>query len=204
MPQCRETFDVSPDRLPLIPNAVDGEKFPPPAEDGERPPTVTFVGRLEQWKGANSFVQIARKVLQEVPEAIFQMVGDGPLRSKLIADSRDLDGSIRFLGEVSHDRIPALLRRSSVLLLPSFIEGLPTSCLEALAAGTAVVAPGTGGTSEIIHDGVARFLCPRGGLHAFAHRAVRLFPGSVLPSRFCPNGRALLGDQYSRTRVAAM
>src|SRR2546427_8437942 len=166
MQQCRETFDVSPDRLHLIPNAVDVEKFHPPAEDGERPPTVTFVGRLEQWKGANSFVQIARKVLQEVPEAIFQMVGDGPLRSKLIADSRDLDGSIRFLGEVSHDRIPDLLRRSSVLLLPSFIEGLPTSCLEALAAGTAVLAPGTGGTSPIIPERLDGLVCPPRGPHA--------------------------------------
>src|SRR3989440_4430610 len=51
MQQCRETFDVSPDRLHLIPNAVDVEKFHPPAEDGDRPPTVTFLGRLEQWKG---------------------------------------------------------------------------------------------------------------------------------------------------------
>lgn len=204
MQQCRETFDVSPDRLHLIPNAVDVEKFHPPAEDGERPPTVTFVGRLEQWKGANSFVQIARKVLQEVPEAIFQMVGDGPLRSKLIADSRDLDGSIRFLGEVSHDRIPDLLRRSSVLLLPSFIEGLPTSCLEALAAGTAVVASDTGGTSEIIHDGLTGFLCPRGDLDAFADRVVRLLRDPVLRSRFGQNGRALVEHQYSWTRVAEM
>src|SRR3989475_3270711 len=91
MQQCRETFDVSPDRLHLIPNAVDVEKFHPPAEDGDRPPTVTFLGRLEQWKGANSFIQIARKVLQEVPETLFQMAGDGPLRNKLIADARDLN-----------------------------------------------------------------------------------------------------------------
>src|SRR3989442_4613673 len=191
MQQCRETFDVSPDRLHLIPNAVDVEKFHPPAEDGERPPTVTFVGRLEQWKGANSFVQIARKVLQEVPEAIFQMVGDGPLRSKLIADSRDLDGSIRFLGEVSHDRIPDLLRRSSVLLLPSFIEGLPTSCLEALAAGTAAFPPGPGGTPPTIPDATDGIFFPPGGPGALAARVVRPFSGPVPRRRLFPNGAAL-------------
>ncbi len=204
MQQCRETFDVSPDRLHLIPNAVDVEEFHPPAEDGERPPVVSFVGRLEQWKGVNAFVQIARKVRHEVPEAIFQMVGDGPLRSKLIADSRDLDGNIRFLGEVGHDRIPDLLRHSSVLLLPSFIEGLPTSCLEALAAGTAVVASDTGGTSEIIHDGLTGFLCPRGNLDSFADRVVRLLKDPELRSRLGRNGRALVERQYSWTRVAEM
>src|SRR6058998_3761144 len=129
MQQCRETFDVNPDRLHLIPNAVDVEKFHPPAEDGDRPPTVTFLGRLEQWKGANSFIQIARKVLQEVPETLFQMAGDGPLRNKLMADARDLNRNIRFLGEVNHERIPELLRQSSVLLLPSFIEAFPLPVL---------------------------------------------------------------------------
>src|SRR2546422_7066980 len=202
MPQCRETFDVSPDRLHLIPNAVDVEKFPPPAEDGDRPPTVTFLGRLEQWKGANSFIQIARKVLQEVPETLFQMAGDGPLRNKLMADARDLNRNIRFLGEVNHERIPELLRQSSVLLLPSFIEGLPTSCLEALASGTAVVASDTGGTSEIIQDGQTGFLCPRGDLDAFADRVVRLLPDPDLARRPGRDGRGLVRHPDSWTRVA--
>jgi glycosyltransferase involved in cell wall biosynthesis len=202
MQQCRQTFDVSPDRLHLIPNAVDVEIFHPPVGDGDRPPTVTFLGRLEQWKGANSFIQIARKVLHEVPEATFQMVGDGPLRHKLMMDARDLNGNIRFLGEVDHDRTPELLRQSSLLLLPSFIEGLPTSCLEALASGTAVVASDTGGVSEIIHDGETGFLCPRGNLDAFADRVVLLLRNPDLASRLGRNGRALVEDLYSWTRVA--
>jgi glycosyltransferase involved in cell wall biosynthesis len=202
MQQCRETFDVSPDRLHLIPNAVDVEKFHPPAEDTDRPPMVTFLGRLEQWKGANSFIQIARRVLQQVPEARFQMAGDGPLRNKLETDARDLNGNIQFLGEVNHARIPELLRQSSVLLLPSFIEGLPTSCLEALASGTAVVASDTGGVSEIIRDGETGFLCLRGDLDGFADRVVRLLRDPDLARRMGRNGRALVEHQYSWTRVA--
>src|SRR3989475_11974177 len=199
MQQCRETSDVSPDRLHLIPNAVDVEKFHPPAEDGDRPPTVTFLGRLEQWKGANSFIQIARKVLQDVPETLFQMPGDGRLRTKLMADARDLNRNIRFLGEVNHERIPELLRQSSVLLLPSFIEGLPTSCLEALASGTAVVATDTGGPSGVIHDGLTGFLFPRGGLAAFADPVLRPLRGPVLPRRFGHDGRCPLAHQTSLT-----
>lgn len=204
MHQCRETFDVSPDRLHLIPNAVDVEKFRSYAETGGRPPTVTFVGRLAQWKGATRFVQIARKVLQEVPEAIFQMVGDGPLRKKLQADSQDLNGNIRFLGEVSHDRIPALLRETSVFLLPSLIEGLPTACLEALASETPVVASDTGGTHEIILDGQTGYLCPRGDLDMFADRVVLLLRDAELRRRLGRNGRTLVEHQYSWSRVAEL
>src|SRR3989442_3983435 len=186
MQQCRETFDVNPDRLHLTPSAVDVEKFPPPAEDGDRPPTVTFLGRLEQWKGANSFIQIARKVLQEVPETLFQMAGDGPLRNKLMADARDLNRSIRFLGEVNHERIPELLRQSSVLLLPSFIEGLPTSCLEALASGTAVLASVTGGPPQIIPGRETRFLFPRRELDGFADPLVLPLTEPRIALRKCP------------------
>jgi glycosyltransferase involved in cell wall biosynthesis len=204
MQQCRQTFDVSPDRLHLIPNAVDVEKFQPTAEEGDRPPIVTFIGRLEQWKGANSFIKIARKVRQEVPKAIFQMAGDGPLRDKLLADSRDLNGNIRFLGAIDHARIPELLRHSSVLLLPSFIEGLPTVCLEALATGIPVVASDTGGMSEIIREGETGYLCPSGDLDRFAERVIRLLRDPELRTRFGQNGRALVEDQYSWTRVAEM
>src|SRR5207249_8535262 len=89
MQQCREAFDVSLDKLHLIPNAVDVGKFRPAANGTEAPLTVTFVGRLEEWKGPHSFVQIARRVRAEVPEATFKVAGAGPLQPQLMADSRD-------------------------------------------------------------------------------------------------------------------
>src|SRR5213083_1080893 len=168
MQQCREAFDVSLDKLHLIPNAVDVGKFRPAANGTEAPLTVTFVGRLEEWKGPHSFVQIARRVRAEVPEATSKVAGAGPLQPQLMADSRDLDGHISFLGEVGHSRIPDLMRETSVLVLPSFIEGLSTVCLEALACGIPVVASDTGGTSEIIRDGETGYLCPTGDLDRFA------------------------------------
>lgn len=204
MQQCREAFDVSSDKLHLIPNAVDTEKFRPPHGQRDGPTTVTFVGRLEQWKGAHSFIEIARRVHQQVPEAVFQLAGEGPLKERLVAESRDLNGNIRFLGEISHDRIAELLRETSVLVLPSFIEGLPTVCLEALACGIPVVASDTGGTSEVIREGQTGYLCPSSDLDAFADRVVRLLRDPELRARLGRNGRALVECQYSWTRVVEM
>ena len=204
MQQCREAFDVSLDKLHLIPNAVDVGKFRPAANGNEAPLTVTFVGRLEEWKGPHSFVQIARRVRAEVPEATFKVAGAGPLQPQLMADSRDLDGHISFLGEVGHSRIPDLMRETSVLVLPSFIEGLSTVCLEALACGIPVVASDTGGTSEIIRDGETGYLCPTGDLDRFAGYVVRLLRDPELRDRLGRNGRALVEHEYSWTRVAEM
>jgi glycosyltransferase involved in cell wall biosynthesis len=202
--QCREAFDVSLDKLHLIPNAVDVEKFCPGDDGTERPLLVTFIGRLEEWKGPHSFLEIARRVRAEVPEATFKVAGSGPLQARLMADSRDLDGSFTLLGEVSHSRIADLLRETSVLVLPSFIEGLPTVCLEALASGIPVVASDTGGTSEIIREGETGYLCPSGDLDRFAERVIRLLRDPELRGRLGRQGRALVERQYSWTRVAEM
>jgi glycosyltransferase involved in cell wall biosynthesis len=204
MAQCREAFDVSRDKLHLIPNAVDVEAFHPMTDAEHGPLTVTFVGRLEEWKGPHSFVEIARRVHAEVPEAIFKVAGAGPLREGLMAESRDLGGCVTFLGEVNHDRIADLLRETSVLVLPSFIEGLPTVCLEALASGIPVVASDTGGTSEIIREGETGYLRPSADLDGFADCVVRLLRDPALRTRLGRNGRALVEGQYSWTRVAEM
>jgi glycosyltransferase involved in cell wall biosynthesis len=204
MQQCREAFDVSLDKLHLIPNAVDVEEFYPANDGIERPPMVTFVGRLEEWKGAHSFVEIASRVHAEVPEARFRVAGAGPLLPRLVAASRGLHDRITFLGEVSHGKIAELLKETSVLVLPSFIEGLPTVCLEALASGIPVVASDTGGTSEIILENETGYLCPSTDLDRFAERVIRLLRDPELRRRLGRNGRALVEHQYSWTRVAEM
>ena len=204
MAQCREAFDVSRDKLHLIPNAVDVEAFRPTNGGKDGPMTVTFVGRLEEWKGPHSFVEIARRVQAEVPEAIFKVAGAGPMHGRLTAESRDLQGHIEFLGELSHSRIAELLRETSVLVLPSFIEGLPTVCLEALACGIPVVASDTGGTSEIIREGETGYLCSSADLDRFSDRVICLLRDPELRKRFGRNGRALVEHQYSWTRVAEM
>jgi glycosyltransferase involved in cell wall biosynthesis len=68
-----------------------------------------------------------------VPEAAFVIAGEGPLRADL---ERQAHGArVRFVGEVPHAQITALLRDSRALILPSAWEGVPNVVLEALAAG---------------------------------------------------------------------
>ena len=126
------------------------------------------------------------------------------MHGRLTAESRDLEGHIEFLGELSHGRIAELLRETSVLVLPSFIEGLPTVCLEALACGIPVVASDTGGTSEIIREGETGYLCPSADLDRFSDRVICLLRDPELRKRLGRNGRALVEHQYSWTRVAEM
>ncbi len=202
--QCREVFDVEEDKLHLIPNAVDPEEFRPRDGDAPDPPVVTYVGRLEQWKGAGSFLDIARLVRREVPEAIFQVVGTGSMLGGMRAAAADLNGNVRFIGEVEHSRVADILRSTSVLVLPSFIEGLPTVCLEALACGVPVVAADTGGTSEVVIEGKTGFLRPAHDFAAFAERVVALLRDEGMRRRMGAAGRRLIEDSYSWARIGQL
>ncbi|HYM40923.1 MAG TPA: glycosyltransferase family 4 protein [Thermoplasmata archaeon] len=202
--QCREVFDVDESKLHLIPNAVDPQEFSPATGDAPDPPVVTYIGRLEPWKGAGSFLEIARLVRRDLPETVFQIAGDGSLRREMEAAAADLDGSVRFLGEVDHSRIADILRASSVLVLPSFIEGLPTVCLEALACGVPVVASETGGTSEVVLEGRTGYLCPAERPAAFAERVLAILHDPGLRQRMGRAGRALVEQGHSWGRVAEL
>ncbi len=202
--QCREVFDVDEEKLHLLPNAVDPQEFSPGSDEEPDPPVVTYIGRLEPWKGAGSFLEIARRVRRELPGTVFQIVGDGSMMGEMRASAGDLDGSVRFLGEVDHSRIADVLRSSSVLVLPSFIEGLPTVCLEALACGVPVVASETGGTSEVVIHGKTGFLCPAERPAEFADRVLTILRDPSLRRSMGRAGRALVEREHSWSRVAEL
>ncbi|MBP2146922.1 glycosyltransferase involved in cell wall biosynthesis [Methanofollis sp. W23] len=122
------------------------------------PADITFIGRLVYGKG----VQDLLAVYPSLPEgANLTIVGDGPYRYDLEEMAAGMKG-VSFLGTISHDEIPKVLTSTTIFVNPSYSEGLPTSVIEACAAGCAVVATDVGGTREIITDGKNGFLvCPR-------------------------------------------
>jgi glycosyltransferase involved in cell wall biosynthesis len=203
MQKCQEVFDIDSDRMHLIPNAVDTKIFHPPVT-----PTgghvVTYIGRLEAWKGAFSLLEIARRVRKDVPDVQFNFVGDGSVRGKLMRTSEDLRDTVRFLGDVDHQTVASILRSTSVLILPSFIEGLPTVCLEALASGVPVVASNIGGTSEVVIEGETGYLRPPHDLESMSDCVVKLLRDDNLRNRMGQAGRKLVEDGYSWERIAEL
>jgi len=101
---------------------------------------VGFVGRLVPVKNLESLIKAfasAQRFL--VKEAKLVIIGDGPMRACLEEEAKKLgiDGNIAFLGVRSD--IHRLLRKIDVFVMPSIIEGCPTSLLEAMASGKAII-----------------------------------------------------------------
>ena len=174
-------------KITLIPNGVDHGRFQPrdPGASSPSRPLVLFVGRLVANKGANVLLDAVCELPgRDWGEVV--LVGDGPLRPGLerAAASAGQAGNIRFVGR-SND-VAGWLRRTDVLVLPSFAESLSLVLLEAMASGTCIIASDVGGNRELVDDGRTGLLFSPGD-----HRALAGILGLVL------------ADQPLRARLGA-
>lgn len=117
-------------------------------------PVVLYVGRLVQAKGVQDLIAAFKRI--EHPCRLV-IVGDGPYRKRL-EEQADGDPNIHFAGEMRGGQLITAYQTATVFVNPSYSEGLPTSVMEAMAAGVPVIATAVGGTSELIHDGVTGIL----------------------------------------------
>lgn len=149
----------------VIYNGIDNSIFlPRQSHDVSR---ITFVGRLIFAKGIHdlivAFVQLKRHYKKAMPKAKdieLIIVGDGNYKKQLkeMADTSGCREQIKFVGQKTQKEIAEILANSDIFVNPSYTEGLPTSVMEAAAAGLPIIATNVGGTNEIIENGVSGIL----------------------------------------------
>jgi len=156
-----------------IPNAVDTARFAPASgaalrtELGVRPDelVVVTVSRLVPGKAVVDLVRACARCLGVAPIRLL-VVGDGPERAALEAQSRALGVPALFVGERTD--VPDLLRASDVFVLPSHWEGEPLALLEALAVGLPCISTATPGARDLLARTQAGAIVPVGDPIALA------------------------------------
>ena len=135
---------------------------------------MLFVGRLTKKKGVDLLLKAVRKLQEK----------KGPLPSLYIAGSGSQEESlkklanglktIKFIGWQNHIALQKIMKDAQAVVVPSQeaddgdCEGLPTVILEAIRAGTVVIATNHAGIPEIIEDKVSGLLTPEGDINALA------------------------------------
>jgi glycosyltransferase involved in cell wall biosynthesis len=111
---------------------------------------LSIVGRLSKEKGHAIFIEAAQEVLKQNNNIKFLIIGDGPLRESLRAEveKRKLTEKIIFTG-IRQD-MPEVYSMTDVLVNASFIEGLPMTILEAMAAQLPIIATKVGAIPQVI------------------------------------------------------
>ena len=164
-------------------------------------PLVGNVAALAPHKGQKHLVAAAAKVVREVPDARFLILGEGELRPLLEKQIKDL-GLERhvFLGGFRADAV-ALMKSFDLFAMSSVTEGLGSVILEAMACRRAVVATEAGGIPEAVVDGETGVLVPPADPQALAGAIVKLLKDASLRAKLGEAGRARVDAEFSVAKM---
>jgi len=163
-------WGLDPERISVIPNPappVDRSVSTDELRErlGVESPTFVFAGRIVEQKN----LPLAVAALGQVAGATLIIVGDGPAQDELVkAIASSGAGDRIFLkGALPRSEAIAWMRAADAAVLPSDWENFPHAAVEALTAGTPVIATAVGGVPEIIEPGVNGLLVAPGDASAF-------------------------------------
>ena len=195
-------FGCPADRIRIIPNGVDISLFQPKSEEDG---LVVWHGRFVPQKGLEYLIGAAKKVLDKHDNARFVLIGDGPLRTKVMAltERIGLRKRISFVGHLpTIQQVAGLLFRASVYALPSLREGMPWALLEAMSCGKPVVGSDISGINDIISHEENGLLVPSRNPTALADAILRLLRDEDLRRSLGSKARHLMVERYSWDRIA--
>jgi len=190
----------------LVFNGVDVSEFADaPLGDlaGEAPPTILFLGRHEQRKGLAVLLEaFDRLVGGTTADLRLWVAGEGPETATLRA--RHTDGRIEWLGRIDEVDKRARLRAASVFCAPSLGgESFGIVLLEAMAAGTPVVASDIPGYAKVARNGDDALLVPPGDAAALADGLGALLGDPDRAAGLVASGTQRAGE-FSMDRLAGL
>ena len=174
----------------VFPAFIDIEPFtePPIAPLPEQPRAI-FIGVLELYKNIDGLAEAWRQAAPRVPNAHFRLVGAGSRTDIVEQLVADLPEQTSWTPVLTTEEVSQALDEASLLVLPSRSEGLGRVIVEALCRGRPVVASWSGGTPDVIQDGVNGILVHPEDTGTLADVLVRVLSDRELVERMAAAAR---------------
>jgi glycosyltransferase involved in cell wall biosynthesis len=194
---------VEPERLHVIPNGRDSDRYAAPARDGRVGPVhLGFVGHLSTSKRPERFVDVVRALRSDGLAVDGIVAGAGPLRETIESSVRALP--IEMLGAV--DDVPAVLRECDIFVFTSLAagEGMPGVLIEAGLASLPVVTTDVPGAADVVEDGVTGFVVAVDDMAGLVDATRRLVEDQGLRIEMGSAARRRCVDRFSLERSAEL
>lgn len=148
---------------------VKGNFLPAAPQNGRSPASyVLYAGRLSQEKGVRTLLRAWQQYRPPLP---LKIVGDGPLLHEVLQAIRP--DRVEYLGRASRAEVQELMAQAFLVVVPSeWYEPFPVVVMEALAAGTPVLATPNGGLATLIEDGKTGLFFEPGNAASLAQRVI--------------------------------
>ncbi len=164
---------------------------------------LVSVGRLHREKGQRTLIQALESIRRAVPRVKLVLVGAGDEQDALreLAQERGVADIVHFAGQQLDVR--PFLAMADLFVLPSNLEGMPVSLLEAMAMGLASVATRVGGTPEVLEDGLTGLLVEPAAPEKLAQAVIRLANKHELRREMGERALAKVEERFSVVGHAA-
>lgn len=170
-------------------------------------PLVGIVARLAGVKNHTLFLDAAARLVREIPGVHFAVVGDGELRKAIEERAARLGLARRVAFTGWYEPMSDVYSDLDVCVISSVNEGTPVTLIEAMAAGTPVVATAVGGVPDVVEDGATGRLVPSGdpaGLAgAIAGALAREGPEADATAKMSALARERVRATYTADRLVA-
>lgn len=149
--------------------------------------------RITARKGLKYLVEAVEKLAKNHPEIRLEIIGDGSERKNLEAQVTDseISDKVKFAGVVPHNETAKFYQRANIFVLPSLNEGMSNAMLEALASGLPVITTDTGGTRELVRDGINGFYVRMRDGRDIAQKIEKLMNNKELAGKMAAESRRI-------------
>ena len=207
---------IPAEKMHVIPNAVDPEKFRPMPKDRELVEkygladkiVVGWIGSLVGWSGIENLIEAARSILSSRPDVCFMMVGGGKNQEFFQQQLQTGPHASRVIlpGWVPHAQAPRYISCMDIVLAPypkvDFWYPSSVKIFEYMAAGKAVVATDVGQVPEIIEEGINGYLFDPDRKHELGEKILALVDSPETRRRFGEKARRDVEQRWNWKSMA--
>jgi glycogen(starch) synthase len=205
-----ERWGVSKECAIVVPYPYEPTEALLACQPGSGGNTVGYFGRLEHRKGMEVLAEMVPMVLRAMPNTKFRLVGSSsehpgrlkPYKEYLARRWVDFSESIEFVGRVPLGRMPEEFSKVGICVFPSLWENFPNVCLEAMAAGRAVVGSSRGGMADMIESQKNGLLASPDSPLEFAEGIIRLVKDSKAREVMGLKARETILKKYKWAKIS--
>lgn len=184
-------------RISVIPNSITLPVLYARSKQENSALQITFLGHIFERKGIFDLLKVTRRLIDSGFNIRLSIGGYGDLgRMTTEIANLGIGDRVEYLGWVSPRKRDALLRKTDIFVLPSYVEGMPMTILEAMSYAIPVISTWVGGIPELVVHGETGFLVKPGDMETLRDRIMELAADDEKRRVFGLNGRGIIEQKH--------
>ena len=155
------------------------------------------VARLEKRKGVEVLLDAWKLVIEQEPQAELIIIGDGILRGVVDQSIQKIGSSIQRIPQLTDQDLRRLIQESAVAICPSYLEGFGLAAVEAMAAGTCVIASDVDGLRSLIGNKTTGILVPAGDSSALSKAILSVLHDTNMQEQLSRNAQKHVRERFN-------